>query len=505
MPWVADTLTVGGGSALGNSLQALLMCDEIVPGSEPSYQMCKTIYLYHPLGDKIASMPIRKAQSMGREITIPDGPEEDCKEAFEAEWRRIGSNNIILNVGTQARVYGIASIVLIAKDLAPDAPLDPKKIGDLELSFNVLDPLNTAGSLVLSQDPNAIDFQKHSDIAVNGITYHRSRAVTLMNENPIYIHYTSAAFGFVGRSVYQRGLFPLKSFVQTMIADDMVATKVGLIVSIMKMAGSIIDRMMSFAAGVKRQLIKQGQTNNVITIGEGEDIKSVDLTNLDGPLGQVRRDILENIAAAVPMPAKMINNETFAEGFGEGTEDAKNVADYVDSIRDWLSPLYTFMDMIVQRRAWNPRFFAVIQKKFPDEYGSMSYEEAFYRWSNSFKANWPSLLREPDSELVRVEEVKLKSIIAVGQVFIPDMDPDNKAAVYKWMADNINSSDKTFTTPLELDWEALAAYKPPSPEGELKEPAESKPFAAADESGNVIAMVNARLHRVEDYLRRRRK
>jgi len=37
--------------------------------------------------------------------------------------------------------------------------------------------------------------------------------------------YTQAAFGFVGRSVYQRPLYPLKSFVQTMITDDLGGAK----------------------------------------------------------------------------------------------------------------------------------------------------------------------------------------------------------------------------------------------------------------------------------------
>lgn len=497
---MANIQSVSPGSTLGTALQQLLMCDEIVPGAEPSYQICKTIYLYHPLGQKMTETPIRMAQSLPREISVPDGPEDDCVEAFEAEWRRMATDNIICNVGTQARVYGIASMAVVEEGVSPAAVFDMKKLADAELAFNVLDPLNTAGSLVLNQDPNAIDFQKHRDIAVNGIRYHRSRTVTLMNENPIYIAYTSSSFGFVGRSVYQRALFPLKSFVQTMIADDMVARKVGLIVAMLKMASSIVDRVMAFAAAFKRQLLKVGQTDNVISISIEEKIESLNLANLEGPLLAARKDILENIATAAPMPAKLLNNETFAEGFGEGTEDAKHVAEYLDGVRSWLMPLYEFMDGVVQRRAWNERFFAVMQKKFPEEYGKMDYEQAFYRWSNSFKAEWPSLLREPESELVRVDEVKFKTIVAAYQVLRPDMDPDNSATLTQWFADNLNFNKRLFPIPLNLDYEALAEYTPPE-QKPLEEPAEGKPFAD-DGSGTVVSMMEGRMNRVEQFLQR---
>ena len=54
------------------------------------------------------------------------------------------------------------------------------------------------------------------------------------------------------------------------------------------------------------------------------------------------------------MPAILINQETFAEGFGEGTEDARAIAQWVDGVRIELNPLYKWFDEIVMRRAWNP-------------------------------------------------------------------------------------------------------------------------------------------------------
>lgn len=494
------TITTSPGSSLGSALESILCADDIVPGSGPSYQLCKEIFLSHPLGQKLTEAPIKFAQAFPREITVPDGPEDECKRAFEEQWAADGADVTICNVATQSRVYGIASLALLERDVDVATPLRIKKVADADISFNVLDPLNTAGSLVLSQDPNSMDFQKHRDIRVSGKTYHRSRTVTLMNGPPIYISYTSSAYGFVGRSVYQRALFPLKSFVQTMRADDMVARKAGLIVAMLKMAGNVIDKIMAVAAAFKRNLLKIGMTDNIISIAEGEEIQSLDLKNIEGPLREARIHILENIAAADDMPAKMLNNETFAEGFGEGTEDAKRIATYIEDKRKWMRPLYEFFDMVIQRRAWNEEFFKGIQRKFPEEYGSVTYEAAFYRWVNSFQAIWPSLLREPESELVRVEETKFKSVIAAGQVFMPECDPENKATVMQWMADTFNSSKKLFPIPLNLDYEALVAYKPETSSGELEEPDAAPPFSARDSAG-IDPEVVGRIASMEAFLR----
>ena len=409
-------------------------------------------------------------------------------------------------------------MAVLQQDVDPSEPLDPDKLADAPISFNVLDPLNTAGSLVLNQNPNAMDFMKHGDIAVNGKRYHRSRTMTLINEQPIYIAYTDSAFGFVGRSVYQRALFPMKSFIQTMIADDMVSRKVGLIIATLKMASSVVDSVMRMAASMKRSILKLGATDNVLSIATGEEVKSLDLTNIDGPLTTSRRNIVENIASACDMPANILKHESFAEGFGEGTEDAKMVAAYLDSIRTWVERLYQFMDMITQRRAWNERFFKVMQRKYPDAYGKKTYEEAFYEWSNSFKSEWPPLIQEPESEKVRVADTKLKAGIAMVQVMLPEVDPENKVRVLQWLEGTINAMKEWFPEPLELDYDSLKEYNEKQAEKQEQmmsgedddEPSAAPPFSARDSavaaylSGSNVGDLPTRVTRIEDHLRGRR-
>ena len=447
-----------GTSSLGSNLTRMLMCDDIDPGSDASYQLCKTLYLYHPLGAKMAETPIAMAQSQTRLITIPDSPESMVRDAFNAEWEAIGADRLIYNLATLSRVYGVATIIAVAADTVPTAAMPTDCFAGKALTFNVIDPLNTAGSFTATQDPNAADFQSDISVVVSGQGYHTSRFCVLMNEQPIYIAYTSSAFGYVGRSVYQRPLFALKSFVQSMITDDLVTRKAGLLVAKLKSPGSIINGIMSTVMGFKRQLLREAQTNDVLSIDIDEEIHAVDMTNIDASHNSARMHILENIAAGCGMPAILLNNETFAQGLAEGGEDAKSVARYVDGKRRELDPVYRFFDNIVQHRAWSKEFYARVQQQFPEEYGGLDYQNALTQWVDSFKAEWPSLLTEPDSEKIKVEEVKFKAAIGIFEAMAPNLDPDGLGDLLDWVATNVNENKLLFPNPLVLDIDRIAAF-----------------------------------------------
>jgi hypothetical protein len=185
-----------------------------------------------------------------------------------------------------------------------------------------------------------------------------------------------------------------------------------------------------------------------------------------------------------------LNNETFAEGFGEGTEDAHKIASYIDEIRAWMRAPYDFFDMVNQRRAWNEGFYESLKSKYPDEYEGVSYEEAFYSWQNGFKAIWPPLIREPESERIGVEDVKLKALIAAVQVLLPFVtDPDNKVELVRWCEQNFNATETLFSVPLELDYDTMLEAFTAAKDQEDKmaeagltadEPAAPPPFSQRD-------------------------
>lgn len=473
MPDPAETAESGNAFAqlgvtnLGSGLVDILLADSIVPGSPPSYSTCKTLYSFHPLGQKIAEGPITMAQSQDREITIPGAPESRLIDAFRREWRAlgtVGADALIKQTMTLARVYGIASLGIGDRKRKPSEPLKLDELHDADLYFNIWDPLNTAGSLVLNQDPNAPDFQKPTTIRVAGQEWHPSRSVVMMNEQPVYIEFTPSAFGFVGRSVYQRALFPLKSYINSLIADDMVMKKIALLIWKAKSPSSAINNRMMQMFSFKRQNLQSAVNGNVLTIGHEEDINSLNFQNLEGAGRFTRENILKNIAvAAGGMPAAMLHMETLTEGFGEGTEDAKQIARFIDRIRIEMQPLYASMDTIVQRRAWTPGFYEGIQREYP-EYRKVLFESAFYEWRNAFRAAWPNLLVEPDSEKVQVDKVRFEAVVGMIEVLAPlVVDPENRATLAQWAADQANDRKELFSSPLLLDEEAMREYRPPMP------------------------------------------
>lgn len=451
------------GSALNGSLMKMLVADDIYPiepGTSPSYELCKTIYTYHPLGQKMAESPIRMAQSQRRNVAIQGGEAPpEILQAFLKEWAQLGVDSHILNVSALSRVYGLASVVVGVEGVAPGQPLDMDVLWDQPIYFNVYDPLNTAGSLVLNQVPTAPDFNKPVVVRVSGQEFHRSRYQVVMNERPVYLQYTGSAFGFVGRSVYQRALYPLKSFIRTMIADDLIATKLALLVVKAKAPGSVLDNVMGSIMGIKRNFLKEAQTGNVLSIDIDEEIETLNMQNADGAGAYARNNILKNVATAADMPAQLLDNETMVEGFGEGTEDAKNIARYIESVRAWMHPVYGWFDNIVQHRAWNPMFYEYIQTKYPSRYEGIEYKDAFSQWRSQFEALWPSYLIEPESERIKVDEVRLEGVISILGLLLPELDPVNKTKALQWAVDCVGANKQLFEYALEIDFEALNDFQ----------------------------------------------
>lgn len=445
-------------SVLPNSLRELLEAQAIEPGDQAGYATCKTILAYHPLGLKMTRSPVVMAMSKPREIAVPDGPEEQCVKAFRDAWRALDVDNHIKNCMTLARAYGAAAVIMVIDGEDPQQPINLRALGQSDLTFNVLDPLNTAGSMVMNQNPNSSNFMRATVVHSNGVLYHKSRSCIMFHEQPIYLEYSTSAFGYVGRSVFQRALYPLKSYIQTMRTDDAITRKVGVIVAKMKAAGTIADNMVAWFLGKKRELLKEATTGNVINISNEDEIETLNMQNAEAPMQAARKNIIENIATACDMPAKILNQETFAEGFGEGTEDAKAVIRYLNSLRGDMEPLFEFFDRIVQYRAWTPEFFATIKRQFPTEYGTMTYDQAFYRWSNSFTASWPSLSEEPESKQIEVEKVKFETVMSLYTAMKEDLDPHSKSKLIEWVCDAVNSADTLFPSPLDLDAMAIEQH-----------------------------------------------
>jgi len=447
------------GSSLGTTLQSLLMSDEIQPGATASYELCKQLYLFHPLASKMVDSPLTIAMSQSRKISIPNSPEEQIKDAFEREWKKTKAGYHIFNAMRLKRIYGVSAIVCGVEGIPTTDAIPAEELASGKIYFNALDPLNTAGSLVLSQDPNAPDFQQSNGIVTaSGQAYHRSRSIVVLNEAPIYLSFAGSAFGYVGRSIFQRPLFPLKSYINTMVTNDLVTTKAGALIAKIKQPGSIVDNLTAGFLKAKRDDLKTAQNGNVVNIGVDESIESLNLQNTDAAMNQARKNIIEDIASSANMPPQLLLSDGYASALANGTEDYKQTMLYISSLREEMQPLFDYFDRIVMRRAWSPEFYSTIQNQFP-EYAKIGYTEAFYQWANDFHAEWPSLLSESESDKSDVEKVKLDAIVSIFSAIAPNLDPSNKASLIEWAASNVNSNKTMFSNPLDFDINELIDYQ----------------------------------------------
>lgn len=443
----------GGGMAEGSPLWQIMQASQIQPGSDPSYELCKLIYTNHPLGKRIVDSPIARAMYKPREIIVTEAPE--CViERFKEVWDEVQADYYIADCERLSRIYGISSLVLMPIDeKMADEPWTPEELYAGNFSFNSMDPLNTAGSLVGILDPNNPDFLKYSRVSIAGKSYASSRSHIQLHENPVYLSYTVSAWGYVGRSVFNRALYPLQSFIRSMIADDLMMIKSGVLVAKVGQPGSFISKVMENANQVRLNILKLAQTGNTITIKPDEAIESLDLHNLT--YQDQRKNILENIALSLDMPASFLTNDSLAQGFGEGEEDAKLVSSYIDSIRLEMKPIFDWMDNIVQYVAWSPEYYATLQSRFPD-YQGISYESWFHQCRRSFKALWPEALEPNKKERVQHQKNQYQSVIEVYNTLAPTLEGENKARLVEWMVANLNEADEIFPNMLEIDTDEIA-------------------------------------------------
>ena len=440
-----------GGLDNGSPLYNIMLAQNIVPGEQPSYMVCKEIYTSHPLGKKIIDAPIARAMNKRREIVVLEQPDA-VVERFNHVWDDLQADYYVADCYRLSRIYGISSLAIVPEDGDSKRPLLPEELWKGNVKFNSLDPLNTAGSLVGILDPNRPDFLKYSSIAVQGKPYAASRAHIQLYENPVYLSYTNAAFGYVGRSAFSRCLYPLQSYLQSMLADNLVMVKSGVLVAKIAQPGSIIDRVQQAAQNIRLNILKGARTGNTVSVRPDESIESLDLHYLD--YQKQRQNILETIALSLDMPAQFLTSDALSQGFGEGEEDAKLISSYIDRVRLDMKSLYDFMDNVVMHVAWSPEYYESIKTRHKGI--PKTYEEFFISCKRSFKAIWPESLEPSKKERVEYQRISYESILQVFNALERVCEGDNKGALVNWVVSNLNEMETLFPNKLEIDCDEIS-------------------------------------------------
>src|SRR6185503_3286650 len=135
------------------------------------------------------------------------------------------------------------------------------------------------------------------------------------------------------------------------------------------------------------------------------------------------------------------------------------------------NPAYAFLDAICRRKAFTPDYYETLRGDY-SEFGEGGHERMLHDAIRNFKASWPNLKSEPDSEKVKTEDVQLKAVIALLETLLPTAPPDVKAKLFIWAAENVNDREHLFAGNLDLDEQEIRDYFETS-EAEAKEAMEA--------------------------------
>lgn len=450
-------------NSMSSELAKILDAEDIQPGTDVGYELCKLLWMFHPLGGKMVEKPIMMALCKTRTYEIETDPNDRVVSRFTEVWERMKIEEKIRNLFFLSRCYGAASIGVGTRSVTSSEPLPDFGLREEDIFINVWDPLNIAGSSVTSQDPNSPEFQEPKDtLEVTSKKWHPTRTQKVFNGTPIYLEYQSSTFGFTGRSVFQRCLYPMKSFIATMVANNLVAQKCGVIVAKTQQNGPVMSGIKAAITGKKRENVKISRNGGVLSIGTEESVESLDLQNIDKSLDTARNNIISDIATGCDVPAALLKDEAFAVGWSDGSEDSKAVSQYIDGVRQGIDPVMLFFEHIVQYIAWSEEFYQTLKAEFPDII-TEDYKTTFYRWRREFKASWVELVAPPENEEQEAESKVVQQATEVFTALVKEVDPKNRALIAEWLANILNNTMAYGDSPLILDTVSLSTWQPPVP------------------------------------------
>lgn len=467
---------------LSSELMQILDSDAIKPGTDVGYNTCKLLWQFHPLGGKLVEKPINMAMCKPRSYNVETDPDERVVRQFREVWERMGLNEKIKNLFYVSRCYGAAAIGVGTDGATCKDPLPTFGLREEDVYINVWDPLNAAGSMVTDQNPNSRFFQQaNATLKIASKSWHPSRTLKIFNGTPIYLEYQNSTFGFTGRSVFQRVLYPMKSYIGTMVANNLVAKKAGVLVAKTEQNGSVASGIMAAATGKKRENVKISENEGVLSIGTKDDIESLNLQNIDKALSTARDNIISDIAAGSDVPAILIKEEAFSNGFGEGKEDSKAISQYVDGVRQLIEPVMDYFERLVRYIAWNEDFYTSLKNDYPDII-TEDYQTTFRMWEREFDAGWQELVEESPDKRRESDSKVVQQAGALFSIMAQQLDPENRAMAAEWLASVTNATETYGDSPMIIDKEALSKYQPPPPQDPNNGGQTNQPYETEEET-----------------------
>ena len=401
-----------------------------------TYQECKSIYRYFPLGKRLASALPNYAMSAERELIFKDMPPELAEEFKKAE-KKLNINSLIRQTCIYSRIYGLSALYAVSDNITSSEPLTIRHVWNNGISFNVLDPLNIAGYYV-SQNANLVNYQKVENIRIQGgDVCARNRATIIFNDIPLFIQFNPSSFSFTPPSIYQNMTGLIKSWNRCLIALERLATKAASIV--------VKSNSLSHASGINYgaiqknlQLIRNMENDGIAGLDEKGQIEFFQLTGVE-EIDKICQQINTSLMMALSdTPSALLLDKNLSNGLNDGTEDMKAIVMSVDNFRRLaLSPLYDFTDPYVMTYAFNEDFINKMKTMYKSDFSKYGTFELLTIFKQAFSFKWGNLYPEPEEQKTQNKLTKLELLQKAKELGANQNDIENELNTMEIFKTNI--------------------------------------------------------------------
>lgn len=384
--------------------------DRVTLDSHPylSYDECKDIYLHWPLGKRVVTSLTNFALSAKRDISFNDLPIQ-CVKLYEDTLDSFKVVQIVKQAGNYARMYGMSAIFVAHKKVKPNKPLSYDDLNPNDLSFNVLDPLNLAG-IQINQDPTSVAYQKVTKVIVNGQNVHPTRILILFNDIPLYLRWIPSTYSWGSPSVFENMKSLIKSWNRCVIALERMATKAGSII-VKHRDSAVLNSITVRAAEATLDQIRNMQNDGIASLEKDASIELFNLTGcdvVDSIIEQMNKLIL---LALADTPSNILLDKNLAEGFAEGSEDAKVMTMAIDSFRERsLTPAYKFLDFYLLRTCFRQNTISQLKADFHNDLKTVDSSSLKEKILQGYSWEYGSLIPEKDSEKAQTLSTHLDTL-----------------------------------------------------------------------------------------------
>lgn len=380
-----------------------------------TYQECRNIYRYWPLGKRVATALPNFAMSAGRSF-ISELPEVNTALNEAAEDLKI--EQLVNRAAVYARIYGLSFIYLATdKELKSDLPVTYGDIqSNLAIKFNVLDPLSAGGSITIDNDSLSPTFGLPITLRVKGRKVHTKRIHCCYNDIPLYYKFNPSSYSFSGPSIYQNMTLVIRSWNRTVIALQRLATKAASIIVKRKDTSNITSIQLD-AINRNLSLIRQMENDGITALRVGEEAEFFSLTGVQEVDAICNRLNSVLMMALSDTPSGILLDKNLSTGMADGDNDMKAILISVDRFRkDILAPIYKFLDKFICYKAFSQEFLKELKETYPDLYQDFTLQQVFDDLMSKYKYKFNDLYPQTENEQADTAGKRLDNLVKIKEL-----------------------------------------------------------------------------------------